>query len=344
MTLELVQIGGSLRVPVMGFLVIGRGSGSAVHLDHPAVASVHATLQLDPNQGLTITDCGSETGTIVNGVRATDGPVHLRTGDELRIGPFVFRVAGGAEEPASVPMEGPRIATLFGAQLAPARPAILTSSPPRAPSLTPQRQRTPVALLEPEREVGAQVSASGTFLDGVQLGDIGLMLLVGRSLDLTRTRDVMKIERKITRDVARENGSPSALLSALNKALARYSLTATVTCLRLDHASRWLSYGMAGEAPPFVVRDGRASRLPAGPATVELGRIALAGFSEQHVELGHGELALAASRELDGVLAQPLVDPGGEGEADAAVILKRSLEAARTAANLRATAAVMVGG
>ncbi len=342
MTLELVQIGGSLRVPVMGFLVIGRGAGSAVHLDHPAVASVHATLQLDPNQGLSVTDCGSETGTIVNGVRATDGPVLLRTGDELRIGPYVFRIAGGAEEPASVPMDGPRIATLFGAQLQ--RPAILTSSPPRAPSLAPQRQRTPVALLEPEREAGAQVSASGTFLDGVQLGDIGLMLLVGRSLDLTRTRDVMKIERKITRDVARENGSPAALLSALNKALARYSLTATVTCLRLDHASRWLSYGMAGESAPFVVRDGRASRLPAGPATVELGRIALAGFGEQHVELGHGELALAASRELDAVLAHPLVDPGGEADADVAAVLKRSLEAARTAAHLRATAAVMVGG
>lgn len=352
MNLELVQIGGGLRVPVMGFLVIGRNPGSAVHLDHPAVAAVHATLQLDAAQNLSVTDCGSEAGTIVNGVRAPDGPVILRPGDELRIGPYVFRVAGDAGAPMSVPMEGPRIATLMGANnLGNAlaahlqRPPPLTSSPPRPPSLQPRAQRTPVALLEPEREPG-QGAANGVFLDGVQLGDIGLLVLVGRALDVTRTRDVMKVERKITREVARDNGSPAALLSTLNRALARYGLGATVTCLRLDHASRWLTYGMAGDAAPWVVRGGRASRLPAGPATVELGRIALAGFGEQHVELGEGEMALAASRELDPVLALPLTEPPGapgEPPLDRAAALKRVLETARAALGVPGAAAVMLG-
>ncbi len=309
----------------MGFLVLGRGPANGVVLDHPSVAFVHATVTVDARQGVSITDCGTETGTHVNGATTGEAPRTLAAGDELSIGPFVFRVAVAGSSPPSE-MPGPRVATLSGK----GDQRILTVAPP---AVMPTGERGTVALLE--ADPGGEV-----FVDGVQLGDLGALLVLGRG-DATSIGDIAKIERKITREVARKNGTPRALLSALNKALATHDLAASVTCLRFDHSSRRLAYAVAGDPAPWLVRDGRASRLPDVAATVELGRIPLASFAEQTVALGTGEVALAVSLELEPFMASsPDLGLGEPGRYVSKI--KHALDRARATVGGGA-AAILVG-
>ncbi len=63
---------------------IGNDSRSHLRLDDPAVARMHAVLEVARENDVTLVDLGYDAGTYVNGARVTQ--CHLNQGDELRIG------------------------------------------------------------------------------------------------------------------------------------------------------------------------------------------------------------------------------------------------------------------
>ncbi len=70
-------------------ITIGRARGCDMGLDAPEISTLHCILYRSPD-GYRVRDCGSRTGTRVNGGLPRSGV--LVEGDVLQIGPFSFRV------------------------------------------------------------------------------------------------------------------------------------------------------------------------------------------------------------------------------------------------------------
>jgi pSer/pThr/pTyr-binding forkhead associated (FHA) protein len=70
-------------------IVIGRARGADIGLDAPDVSTLHCVLWRG-SAGFQVRDCGSRSGTRVNGDAVKEGLLH--DGDVLQIGPFSFRV------------------------------------------------------------------------------------------------------------------------------------------------------------------------------------------------------------------------------------------------------------
>jgi two-component system response regulator AtoC len=76
-------------------VVIGRGEGCDLRIDHASLSRRHARVRRAGDQ-LTIQDLGSTNGTRVGGeLRRGGEPVALGTGDSFHIGPFTFLVMSG---------------------------------------------------------------------------------------------------------------------------------------------------------------------------------------------------------------------------------------------------------
>lgn len=84
----------SLQRPV---LLVGRHPECDVRFDLPSISRRHCCLALAYDR-LTIRDLGSLHGVWVNGIRADEA--HLKTGDEVAIGPLLFRFEEDAPPPA----------------------------------------------------------------------------------------------------------------------------------------------------------------------------------------------------------------------------------------------------
>jgi ABC-type multidrug transport system fused ATPase/permease subunit len=87
------------RTAIADVLEIGRDC-DGVLVDDPAVSRRHARLEVSQGE-LVVRDLGSTNGTMVNSTRI-DGPVVLRLGDIVTVGPLEIEVVG-----ALVPAEGP---------------------------------------------------------------------------------------------------------------------------------------------------------------------------------------------------------------------------------------------
>jgi DNA-binding NtrC family response regulator len=86
-------------------VVIGRGEGCDVVIDHKALSRRHAVFR--PGSPPTIQDLGSTNGTYVGGALRHGGdPVPLSKGDGFRIGPFSFVIVGRAGVEKSVSLTG----------------------------------------------------------------------------------------------------------------------------------------------------------------------------------------------------------------------------------------------
>ena len=70
--------------------LLGRIDANHLMLDHPSVSRVHARILLE-GKDVEIEDCGSSTGTLVNG-HAIDR-ARLRDGDEIRVGQVAMTYA-----------------------------------------------------------------------------------------------------------------------------------------------------------------------------------------------------------------------------------------------------------
>jgi pSer/pThr/pTyr-binding forkhead associated (FHA) protein len=71
---------------------LGRGQGCQVQLADPMVSQLHARL-FRSDRGLHIEDLGSTNGTYLND-RKVGGPVRLKKGDRVRVGPIELEVLG----------------------------------------------------------------------------------------------------------------------------------------------------------------------------------------------------------------------------------------------------------
>jgi two-component system response regulator AtoC len=86
-------------------VVIGRGEGCDVVIDHKSLSRRHAVFR--PGLSPTVQDLGSTNGTLVGGeVRHGGEPVALGRGEGFRIGPFSFVIVGSAQVERSVSLTG----------------------------------------------------------------------------------------------------------------------------------------------------------------------------------------------------------------------------------------------
>ena len=86
-------------------MVIGRGEGCDVVVDHRSLSRRHAALRLGPP--LTVQDLGSTNGTMAAGTLHHGGePVVLAAGEGFRIGPFWFVLVGRDQGERSMSMPG----------------------------------------------------------------------------------------------------------------------------------------------------------------------------------------------------------------------------------------------
>lgn len=116
-------------------LLVGRHPECDVRLDLPSVSRRHCCLALAYDR-LSIRDLGSRHGVWVNGERAEEAP--LRPGDEIAIGPLLYRLE---DDP---PPAAPKPATLTATVPAP--------KPPPPPSL-PDLRADPDGDLVPLRDL-----------------------------------------------------------------------------------------------------------------------------------------------------------------------------------------------
>jgi pSer/pThr/pTyr-binding forkhead associated (FHA) protein len=78
-----------------GAMLIGREQGRVqIHLPHPQVSRIHASIALKGKTGL-VTDLNSANGTFINGVRLR-GAAALQVGDQLDVGPYALQFTGTA--------------------------------------------------------------------------------------------------------------------------------------------------------------------------------------------------------------------------------------------------------
>ena len=88
-----------------GDVVIGRGEGCDVVIDHKSLSRRHAVFR--PGLSPTVQDLGSTNGTLIGGeVRHGGDPVALGRGEGFRIGPFSFVIVGSAQVERSVSLTG----------------------------------------------------------------------------------------------------------------------------------------------------------------------------------------------------------------------------------------------
>lgn len=71
-------------------VTIGRDPTSDIHLDNAGVSRLHATLQRG-DDGVSLADCGSANGSLVNLMRVSESKV--TSADNVQIGKFVLRIS-----------------------------------------------------------------------------------------------------------------------------------------------------------------------------------------------------------------------------------------------------------
>jgi pSer/pThr/pTyr-binding forkhead associated (FHA) protein len=106
MEVKLIVLGGKREgreIPVPGpEFLIGRADGCHLRAGSDRVSRRHALIRIKAGS-VTVEDCGSKNGTLVND-KQTEGEQRLKTGDRLTIGPLEFEVqlavnVGGKKKP-----------------------------------------------------------------------------------------------------------------------------------------------------------------------------------------------------------------------------------------------------
>ncbi len=77
----------ALEIPSDGRISVGRSGGNHLTLDDSSVSNFHASLSLDPGEGMSVADTGSTNGTFINGQRIAYGKAtKLRPSDVVKFG------------------------------------------------------------------------------------------------------------------------------------------------------------------------------------------------------------------------------------------------------------------
>jgi len=169
-------------------IILGRERGADIQLPDAEVSGKHASLRVR-GAGYVVMDEGSTNGTRIGSERLAPGrPKLLKSGDEIRIGPFTLRVEAGVA--VSTPMNADRTAALardllrqvLGADAQPAARSLLvlngpaegTSLPIPAPParLTLGRGEGSDLMLE-DADASREHVELEVDLDGVVVRDLG---------------------------------------------------------------------------------------------------------------------------------------------------------------------------
>ncbi|HAG90695.1 MAG TPA: hypothetical protein DCL41_02420, partial [Bdellovibrionales bacterium] len=81
-------------------VVFGRGGDVQVALEDDSISPIHALLDDRGNQ-VVLSDLGSQTGTYLSGKRVLES--EIKSGEEIRLGPFVVQFFIGVPRPAGIP-------------------------------------------------------------------------------------------------------------------------------------------------------------------------------------------------------------------------------------------------
>ena len=84
---------GAFQLPLKaGVCRVGRDSGNDMQVSHASVSLQHALIEVNDDSSVEVVDCGSSSGTFVNGIRVVDRRT-LSAGDLLRFAAAEFRVS-----------------------------------------------------------------------------------------------------------------------------------------------------------------------------------------------------------------------------------------------------------
>lgn len=117
-------------------VTIGRDPTSDIHLDNAGVSRLHATLQRGED-GVSLADCGSANGSLVNLMRVSEAKV--TAADNVQIGKFVLRISerdDGRRNGASSNDDGPQVPERETIRVDATRPQSVPASAPMPASGT----------------------------------------------------------------------------------------------------------------------------------------------------------------------------------------------------------------
>lgn len=183
---------------------------------------------------------------------------------------------------------------------APASP----SSPPPAPA-NANTNPFDVELVE-------NVSQPMRYRDAIQLGDGHAMLVMTDFGAAPVSSELIDRLRRVVRNAAGRGDSPGEILRILNREVEEVGLTATALCVKIDLVDQVAVVASAGANAPFVLRGSDTERMvrAAGDgATVGLGLVHSAQFTERSVHFEAGDMLLVASHAscvaLERLFSQP---------------------------------------
>jgi hypothetical protein len=96
-----------VELPILVFpALLGRTASAELHLDDPTVSLRHAEVAFDVDEGFSVVDLGSSSGTLKNGV-VVDGRVALAAGDVVQVGKTELRFLPADKQPLPRPEPEP---------------------------------------------------------------------------------------------------------------------------------------------------------------------------------------------------------------------------------------------
>jgi len=213
-----------------------------------------------------------------------------------------------------------RLAGLHWEDVAHAR---LSSSPP--PNVTVLLRRSDIQAASPSSppvlpgananafdvELVENVSQPTRYRDAIQLGDGHAMLVMTDFGAAPVSSELVDRLRRVVRNAAGRGDSPGEILRILNREVEEVGLTATALCVKIDLVDQVAVVASAGANAPFVLRGSDTERMvrAAGDATVGLGLVHSAQFTERSVHFEAGDMLLVASHAscvaLERLFSQP---------------------------------------
>lgn len=150
------------------------------------------------------------------------------------------------------------------------------------------------------------------YRDAIQLGDGHAMLVMTDFGAAPVSSELIDRLRRVVRNAAGRGDSPGEILRILNREVEEVGLTATALCVKIDLVDQVAVVASAGANAPFVLRGSDTERMvrAAGDgATVGLGLVHSAQFTERSVHFEAGDMLLVASHAscvaLERLFSQP---------------------------------------
>jgi S-DNA-T family DNA segregation ATPase FtsK/SpoIIIE len=166
---------GRARALTAGAHTVGR-SGADLCIADPALSRRHLRLEVG-SDGLTVTDLGSENGTVVDGEPVAGTSVRVATGSVIAIGRTTLTIRPSQVPPAATSARGDGTVLVSRAPSPPPEPPVTRVEVPRRPEAPPPRRMPWIAALVPLPVAGLLALMFGPHL--LALAVMSPLMLVG---------------------------------------------------------------------------------------------------------------------------------------------------------------------